>query len=165
MFIKYETQGRVSEEVDPARWNRRISLSAYYKPVDRLRDWRMATQEIEHLRVQYVKFCDSIHIGERLPPKFEFAMASLELLLINNLQFRTRDLSMLLPRLVVFPDFYKRDIFKSDLIKFMLDIKKTGQYKAMLYQDPLHWCLLQIATTPEDPKTYDASMLFAFLDG
>jgi hypothetical protein len=56
------------------------------------------------MRAQYLKLRDSIHVGERLPSKFEFAMASLELLLINLLQQRTKFLGMLLPRMMAFQD-------------------------------------------------------------
>jgi hypothetical protein len=86
MFIKNETQGRIFKENDPELWNRNVALNAWIDPVQNMLTWRWVVQEVEHMRAQYLKFRDSIHVGERLPSKFESAMASLELLLINLLQ-------------------------------------------------------------------------------
>ena len=164
MFIKNETQGRIFKENDPEIWNRNVALNAWVESVGKMQSWRWVVQEVERMRAQYLKFRDSIHVGERLPSKFEFAMASLELLLINLLLHRTKSLGMLLPHMIAFQDLYKHDYSQRDQVIITIDLKKTGSTREMFYKDPLHWCLTQMSTDPENPKMFDAAMLFGFLD-
>jgi hypothetical protein len=80
------------------------------------------------MRAQYLKLRDSIHVGERLLSKFEFAMASLELLLSNLLQQRTKFSGMLLPRMMAFQDLYKYDYSQRDQVIITIDLKKGKRF-------------------------------------
>jgi hypothetical protein len=88
------------------------------------------------MRAQYLKLRDSIHVGERLPSKFEFAMASLELLLSNLLQQRTKFSGMLLPRMMAFQDLYKYDYSQRDQVIITIDLKKSWEQKRFVSQGP-----------------------------
>lgn len=114
------------------------------QPVGQLCSWQWIIEEVENVRTQYLNFRDSTNLGDSLPPKFEFVLASVELLVINMLQRSVKDLGQLLPRIIAFQDYYIFDRSSPGTVRMTLNMKKTGSTKGLFYNDPLFWCFTQM---------------------
>lgn len=145
LSVKHFTQSRlVKDDKRLHDWKQNIAMTAWIQPLGQLCSWEWILEEVEHVKAQYLKFRDNINLGDPLPPKFGFALASLELLLINMLQRSVNGLGLLLPRIVAFQDYYIFDRSLPGAVKMTLNAKATGSTKDSFYKDPLFWCLTQM---------------------
>lgn len=59
--------------------------------------WQWILEECENVKLQYERFRDNIHPGERLAPKYDNALGALELLLVNQMHEQVKHLTAFVP--------------------------------------------------------------------
>jgi hypothetical protein len=102
MYLRKETHGQFSKNLDPELLSRKLAMNIFVQPIGQLQHQQRTVDEAEYVKTMYNRFGDNISLGQALPPKFEFALASFELLLINHLLGQTKAIKELLPRLTGF---------------------------------------------------------------
>ncbi|KAF2503019.1 hypothetical protein BU16DRAFT_576900 [Lophium mytilinum] len=60
--------------------------------------WQWVLVECRNVQEQYLRFRDSIHPGQRLPPRYEDALGALELVLVNLMHSRAKQITALVPQ-------------------------------------------------------------------
>jgi hypothetical protein len=125
--------------------------------------WQWVIAGLEKVSESQKRFRDSIFQGQRLPPSFDRALGELELLLVNLVRKSARFLSGTYPERPAFQAKWK---LKYDPVtQNVLATRKEQTTKEKLYvSDPLDWCLLQMTGMPDEAKSYDHALLFAFLE-
>lgn len=124
--------------------------------------WQWAVDEWENAKTTYLRYRDSIYPGQRLPEKFDNALGVLELLLVNQLHIRSRNLGAFNPQRPGFRHLWVHQHSKPGEIT-----QRRASNLSMpeiFAKDPLDWCLTQMQGDPDDPRRFDHAMLFAFPD-
>ncbi|PNP76800.1 hypothetical protein FNYG_09904 [Fusarium nygamai] len=99
-----------------------------------------------------------------LPPKYDKALGALQLLLVNQVNYRAELLGKLLPHMPGMQKHWNidRSYASSKTIGLLKRITPPNTQEA-LTNDPLDWCLVQLQGKPDTPLTFDHAMLFAML--
>jgi len=126
--------------------------------------WRWIEIECKHVKQMQKRFGDSIYPGQPLPVRYDRALGALELLLVNQVIYRTTSLEEVLPYAQGFSKHWslQRDDGISEGAA-RLRRKTSTNTMASLTEDPLDWCLIQILGRPDEQTHFDHAMLFAFL--
>ncbi|KAI1055330.1 hypothetical protein LB506_011512 [Fusarium annulatum] len=126
--------------------------------------WRWIEMECNNVEAVRRRFSDSIYPGMPLPPKYDKALGALELLLVNQVNFRAELLGKLLPLMPGMQKHWKidRSYASSKTLGLVKRITIPNTQEA-LTNDPLDWCLVQLQGKPDTPLTFDHAMLFAML--
>lgn len=126
--------------------------------------WRWVEIECRHADQMRKRFSDSTSPGCPLPIAYDRALGALELLLVNQVIYRTKCLEKVLP---FTPGFSKHWSLKrnANLPQGAALLQRTTptNTEASLEKDPLDWCLVQMLGMPDEQKHFDHAMLFAFL--
>lgn len=124
--------------------------------------WQWVVDEWENVKTTYLRYRDSIYPGQRLPEKFDNALGALELMLVNQLHIRSRNLGAFNPQRPGFRHLWVHQHVKPGEITLRRATKMS--MPEIFAKDPLDWCLTQMQGDPDDPRRFDHAMLFAFLD-
>ena len=126
--------------------------------------WRWIEIECRHVDQMHKQFGDSAYPGQPLPVRYDRALGALELLLFNQVIYRTNLLKEVLP---FAPGFSKYWNLQPDASlpqgTVRLSRNAPNNTKESLAEDPLDWCLMQILGKPDEQTHFDHDMLFAFL--
>ena len=126
--------------------------------------WRWVEIECRHVDEVHKRFRDSTYPGQPLPVRYDRALGALELLLVNQVIYRTKSLEELLPYT---PGLSKHWSLQRDAGlpqgTARLTRNTASNTKESLAEDPLDWCLIQILGKPDEQTHFDHAMLFAFL--
>ncbi|KAK5110324.1 hypothetical protein LTR85_001277 [Meristemomyces frigidus] len=124
--------------------------------------WLCVRDEAEHVRDVQRRFRDQIHRGAPLPPKYERALAALELVLVNQMNIRGY---MLQTEIRQRPGFARHSRFEA-MPDQMLRVSRTdtGPLANRFADDFMYWCLLNLCGKPDDPAGFDHAHLFASLE-
>lgn len=126
--------------------------------------WRWIEIECRHVDQMHKQFGDSAYPGQPLPVQYDRALGALELLLVNQVIYRTKTLEEVLP---FAPGFSKHWSLQgeADLPQGTSRLSRIAptNTKESLADDPLDWCLIQILGEPDKQTHFDHAMLFAFL--
>lgn len=127
--------------------------------------WRYVEIECRNVDQLHRRFGDSICSGQPLPVKYDRALGALELILVNQVIFRTKALEKVLP---FTPGLSKHWSVQRHASlpqgAFNLTRNTPANTKESLAEDPLDWCLVQLLGKPDKQRNFDHAMLFAFLD-
>ncbi|KAF5970353.1 ycfA domain-containing protein, partial [Fusarium coicis] len=126
--------------------------------------WQWIEMECNNVDDVRKRFRDNIHPGMPLPPKYDKALGALELMLVNQVNYRAEILGRLLPHMPGMQKYWNidRSYASSKTIGLVERITLPNTQEA-LTNDPLDWCLVQLQGKPDTPLTYDHAMLFAML--
>jgi len=124
--------------------------------------WQWVFEECANVRVQYLRFRDSIHPGERLPSEYDRALGALELLLVNQMHHWARHLTAFIPDRPGFRHAYNHDHSVPGQVSYQRTLR-TPQGE-LFEKDRLDWCLTQLLGPPDQERRFDHAMLFAVLD-
>jgi len=124
--------------------------------------WQWVLEECENVRVQYQRFRDCIHPGERLPPQYDRALGALELLLVNQMHHWAKHLTAFIPDRPGFRHAYSHDHSVPGQVSYQRTLR-TPQGE-LFEKDRLDWCLTQLLGPPDQERRFDHAMLFAVLD-
>lgn len=143
-----------------------LVVKELYKDVVAYWMWRWVSTEFAHVKAVHDRFRDSVHPGERLPPRYDRALGALELLLVNLVKFSAAYLSEVLPYRPGFRDRYSfsRCAEANGTISIEGRREKMLDVKKLFFEDPLEWCLVQMQGASDTQSNFDHAMLFAFLD-
>lgn len=126
--------------------------------------WRWIEIECRHVDQMHKRFGDSTCAGQPLPVTYDRALGALELLLVNQVIFRTGRLEEVLP---FTPGLSKHWSLQRDASLPQGTLRLTRNTptntKESLVDDPLDWCLIQMLGKPDEQTHFDHAMLFAFL--
>jgi len=123
--------------------------------------WQWVLEECENVRVQYQRFRDCIHPGERLP-EYDRALGALELLLVNQMHHWAKHLTAFIPDRPGFRHAYSHDHSVPGQVSYQRTLR-TPQGE-LFEKDRLDWCLTQLLGPPDQERRFDHAMLFAVLD-
>lgn len=152
--IKQASQGLIFKESNSEQWQGKIASEAWQGPLYELISWKWVVVEIENVRAKWLESKGEITTGKPLPVSFSLALGALELLLINLLQRRRRAVGHKLPQLKGFEELYKRDYSQAGRVTMMYNTAKGGDTRHQFRNDPLHWCLCQLAADPESETMF-----------
>ncbi|KAF5648631.1 ycfA domain protein [Fusarium sp. NRRL 52700] len=126
--------------------------------------WRWIEIECNNVEAIRRQFGDSICPGMPLPPEYDKALGALELLLVNQVNYRAELLGKVLPHCPGLQKHWNIDssYASSDRVG-LLKRKEEPNTQKSLNDDPLDWCLVQLQGKPDTPLTFDHAMLFAML--
>nr|RBQ87940.1 hypothetical protein FVER53263_13551 [Fusarium verticillioides] len=126
--------------------------------------WRWIEMECKHVEAVRKRFSDSIYPGMPLPPKYDKALGALELLLVNQVIYRTTLLERVLPHIPGMQKHWAIDLSQATSKSLGL-LKRTTlpNTQESLDDDTLDWCLVQLQGQPDDQRHFDHAMLFAML--
>jgi hypothetical protein len=138
-------------------------------PILATQKWTWIVQEMEHTMSIYDKYRDSIALGYPLPPEFDFAMACLELRLVNMIQISRSVLREALPQFIAFQHHFTFDHTVSGQIRVSSGTGLVGNHdhdcKQFFTKDPLFWCLHTLLDHNfETDDLANPGMLFGFLE-
>lgn len=126
--------------------------------------WRWIEIECRHVDQMHKQFGDSTYPGQPLPVQYDRALGALELILVNQVIYRTGELNEALPFAAGFSKYWSvqrdTDLPQGDAL---LSRSAPTNTKESLADDPLDWCLFQILGEPDKQTHFDHAMLFAFL--
>ncbi|KAH8683022.1 hypothetical protein BGZ60DRAFT_399197 [Tricladium varicosporioides] len=129
--------------------------------------WNWIKSECEYVKSVHNRFRDSIHPGKPLPPVYDKALGSIELLLVNEVIYRGIQFGKEMPHR---PGFSHKWTFKwrpdCGPVEFQLQRKASAEVeqKILYEKDPLEWCLSQMQAKPDTQTNYDHAIMFAFLE-
>jgi hypothetical protein len=132
-------------------------------PINRVQDWYYIVEECMNMQKIYQAVGDNVHPGQPLPPKYNDALACLELLVLNVVLKRVKMLSSLLPRLRGFESCFSRTR-RDRRTRRVVTAPVHDESKVWYEKDPLFWCLIQMTADPEELMTIDPAVLFGFFD-
>ena len=126
--------------------------------------WRWVEIECRHVEQMHKQFGDNAYSGQPLPVRYDRALGALELLLVNQVIYRTKILSDVLPFAAGFSRYWssQHDVALPQG-SVLLSRNTPTNTKESLENDPLDWCLVQILGEPDKQTHFDHAMLFAFL--
>ena len=126
--------------------------------------WRWIEIECRHVDQVHQRFRDNTYPGQPLPVRYDRALGALELLLVNQVIYRTKSLEELLP---FTPGLSKHWSLERNAGLPQGTARLTRNTPAntekSLAEDPLDWCLIQMLGKPDQQTHFDHAMLFAFL--
>jgi hypothetical protein len=125
--------------------------------------WKWVKSECEYVHSLQVRFRDSIHQGQRLPIVYDKALGALELLLVNQVIGRGKELAGEFPQRPGFRDKY---VFTPTEQPGAWKVTPKGDETTIeVYTGkPLVWCLHQLTGEPDRQQNFDHGMLYAFLE-
>jgi hypothetical protein len=126
--------------------------------------WRWIEIECRHIEQVHKRFRDSTYPGQPLPVSYDRALGALELLLVNQVIYRTESLEELLPFTPGLSKYWSLQR-NADLPQGTARLTRNTptNTKESLTEDPLDWCLIQMLGRPDEQTHFDHDMLFAFL--
>lgn len=112
------------------------------------------------------QFGDGVYSGQPLPVRYDRALGALELLLVNQVIYRTAALNDVLPLAAGFSNNWTLQRNAANLPEgsALLTRHAPNNTKESLADDPLDWCLIQILGEPDRQTHFDHAILFAFLE-
>ncbi|KAF2670698.1 hypothetical protein BT63DRAFT_354576, partial [Microthyrium microscopicum] len=125
--------------------------------------WRTINDELEHIQSCRNRFRDHINPGEALPPKYDEALGTIELLLVNAMRKRSRHLQAIVPQRPGFAQYYQHSPSNEEGVLTYRRTRKT-KITDLFNEDPLEWALIQLQGEPDAALRFDHAMLFNFLD-
>ncbi|XXH00907.1 hypothetical protein Hte_007258 [Hypoxylon texense] len=126
--------------------------------------WRWVEIECRHVADVHRRFRDNIHAGNPLPAKYDQAIGALELILVNQVLFRSNMLHQSVPFSPGFSHHWKLSRIETSNGHLKLERKiPNNNTEEELEADPLHWCMQQLLGKPDTQTHFDHAMLFAFL--
>lgn len=143
--------------------NHIVPLFAWINPIKEAVRWGFVVEELEHAKTLYERFRDSIHVGQNIPRKFDFAMACLELLLVNHAQFRVEEVKSLLSQLDAFQSWFT-PVWINGKLHVSLPERVKGRFDICYHEDPMFWCLWALGNNFEVDDLMNPAILINFLD-
>ncbi|KAI1770070.1 hypothetical protein F4818DRAFT_434334 [Hypoxylon cercidicola] len=125
--------------------------------------WRWIEMECSNVAEVHRRFRDNIHPGYPLPTRYDRAVGALELILVNQVIFRSKMLYDSLPFSPGFSHHFTLSHAELPSGYMKLERKTPNNTAEGLEDDPLDWCLLQLLGEPDKQTHFDHAMLFAFL--
>ncbi|KAF4502370.1 ycfA domain containing protein [Fusarium agapanthi] len=126
--------------------------------------WRWIEMECSNVEAVRRQFSDTIYPGMPLHPNYDKALGALELLLVNQVNYRAELLGKVLPHCPGLQKHWNIDRNYASSKKIgLLKRKNKPNTQEALKNDPLDWCLVQLQGKPDTPLTFDHAMLFAML--
>lgn len=124
--------------------------------------WSTIVEACSNVKTMQIKFRDSIHPGQPLPPKYEQVLQELELLLDCQLRLHLEPLPMMLAWRPGFKKYFKFDHSNPDqvAIEALIDLDK------LYSEDPLLFVLHTIPTDPDSdaPENFDLATKWDLLE-
>ena len=163
-YIKNVSETRTFKALNEERQEHLLG-SYIYADVHSYLWWHWVEIECCHVRQLYVKYRDSIHPGLPLPSEYEMALGALELLLVNQCIFRVESMRSVLLSAPGFKENWDvEEVSGNPRGTFRARRRGTTNFKQMLMDDPLEWCLMQMDQEPDKQGKLDHAFLFAFLE-
>ncbi|KAI4862384.1 hypothetical protein F4820DRAFT_430728 [Hypoxylon rubiginosum] len=125
--------------------------------------WRWIEIECRNVADIHRRFRDNIYAGYPLPARYDRAIGALELILVNQVLYRSEMLYQSLPFSPGFSHHWNLSRAEASNGLLRLERKAPNNTKEGLEDDPLNWCLLQLLGEPDTQTHFDHAMLFAFL--
>ncbi|MCJ1400721.1 hypothetical protein MMC11_003929 [Xylographa trunciseda] len=160
-FIKSFRQATLLENVNRTFVYDNIAVELMHQTWNVSR-WKWVLVECQNIKQQYLRFRDDIYPGARIPPSYDQALATLELLLVSQKHIRAKHLFAVMPQRPGFRHSWTFDYSKAGEIARRRATK--GPTAEDFITDPLDWCLNQLLDDPDALRRFDHALLFAFLD-
>ncbi|MCJ1382619.1 hypothetical protein MMC17_005732 [Xylographa soralifera] len=160
-FIKSFRQATLFEDINRNFVYDNIAVELVHQTWNISR-WQWVLIECQNIKQQYLKFRDRIYPGTRLPPEYDQALTTLEMLLVNQMHIRAKHLFAVMPQRPGFRHSWRFDYSKPG--KSTRWRATEGPTEEDFNTDPLDWCLGQLLGDPDAARRYDHALLFAFLD-
>lgn len=124
--------------------------------------WQAVLDEFCNAKDLNRRFRDNIAPGQPLPRKYDEALGSLELLLVNSMHAQAKHLLAVIPQRPGFHHLWTFGPLSNGVVSMEHKMSKSGT--KVFDEDPLDWCLLQLQGAPDEQRRFDHGMLFDFLD-
>ncbi|KAI0386885.1 hypothetical protein F5Y04DRAFT_73414 [Hypomontagnella monticulosa] len=162
-YIKTRSQTSIYKAANENE-NRVQIASAAYQEVIYHHWWNWVEIECRNVADLHKRFRDNIYPGNPLPARYDQALGSLELLLVNQILHLIKELSNTIPFCPGFSRHWKISRDDSGPLAYAnLERKSSRSVKKQYQEDPLDWCLNQLMGGPDQQTMFDHAMLFAFL--
>jgi len=137
--------------------------------------WEGILEEVQKVRDVHLKFKSVIHADESLPEPYERALASLEALLIYQIQYRSKYIQRILPFRPGFHQYFEFINIPHLHSTAVLPIRQDNATSIfeVFFKDKLDWCLRTLAGEntdyveewiPDATPRHNHAMIFAVLD-
>ena len=141
----------------------RVCHAAVMVPVRTVHEWHAVVAECRNLLAEQEIPSRSLRCGRALPVDYENAAACLDILIINLLFSRTRNLMIAIQESPASEDYFVySEEGTPDAV--MCKLKNDSDAAEMFREDPLFWCLLQMTGPPEGAMKMDPAVVFALFD-
>lgn len=165
-YIRLLRQGEVYRSVDKDAAGALLTTQLF-KDVSTYWRWSWIKNECTYVKSVHDRFRDSIRPGECLPSVYDRALGALELLLVNEVLYRTSSFGVVMHQRPGFSHKWTFQWLPKDGATVFSVQRKTGvsvDQKELFDKDPLEWCLSQMEAEPDKQTNYDHANLFAFLE-
>ncbi|KAL5398629.1 hypothetical protein PMIN02_001325 [Paraphaeosphaeria minitans] len=126
--------------------------------------WLGVSEEFEHAKSMYRRYSNLICRGQALPKEFDDALGALEVLLVNTVHERSKQLQYLISQRPGFSRWYNHQPFDPKTKMAGYTLNATGDSGDAFREDPLWWVIMQLQGDPEDQTRFPYAMLFKYLD-